>query len=469
MTEPASPDEPVPAVSPAPGTAASPPRRPGVLAALNARGFRLLYLLDGAAILAVLWLATAVQWWLRADFDPSGYLGRYVWTFPLVVAVHLAVFYFGGLYDRTPRFLARPVATRLVTSVWLAALLVGSASLLLGDFPVPRSVLVALALVGPFVLAGNRWLVARLRRRREGPARALLVGDPETVSLALDHLGQTSGEIRVVGSTETADGIAERVARDRVRLVVLLDADALEPLYHRSLDQLERAGVTTLQIVRPQDSLLGLTNVGELGGMPFVALSTHALSPSQERLKRWMDLAVLLLSAPVTVPLIALTALYVRIVAGRPVLFVQDRIGKDGRPFPMVKFRSMVVDAESGTGPVSATVDDPRIVPGMGWIRATRLDELPQLANVLVGRMTIVGPRPVRPEELAAYERRFPGYHRRHQTPPGITGLAQVYGRYHTHIAWKLGHDLHYLANWSPLLDLHIMLRTAWVVVTRRL
>ena len=78
------------------------------------------------------------------------------------------------------------------------------------------------------------------------------------------------------------------------------------------------------------------------------------------------------------------------------------------------------------------------------------------------------GPRPVRPAELAAYEEEFPGYHRRHQSPPGITGLAQVYGRYHTHIAWKLGHDLHYLANWSPLLDLHIMMRTAWVIITRR-
>jgi len=456
MTEPAAPDEPVSS------------RRSGVLAGLNARGFRMLYLMDAVVIYAVLWLVTLFQWWLRTDFNPSGYLGRYLWTYVLVVLVHLAVFYFGGLYDRTPRFLARPMATRLVASVWLAALLVGGVSLLLDDYPVPRSVLVLEALVGPLVLAGNRWVVGRLRRRREGPARALLVGDPDTVRLATEHLCQTSGELQVVGSTRSVADITTRVAQDGARLVVLLDGDALEPLYHDSLDTLERAGVTTLQIVRPQDSLLGLKNVGELGGMPFVALSTHTLSPSQERLKRWMDLAVLLVTAPVTLPLIALTALYVRIVAGRPVMFVQDRIGKDGDPFAMYKFRSMVVDAEAGTGPVAAAVGDRRIVRGMGWIRATRLDELPQLANVLLGRMTIVGPRPVRPAELAAYEEQFPGYHRRHQSPPGITGLAQVYGRYHTHIAWKLGHDLHYLANWSPLLDLHIMVRTAWVIITRR-
>lgn len=444
-------------------------RSAGLLAALNARGFRLLYLLDAVTIYLVLWLATWIQPWLRSDFNPSGFLERYAWTYAAIVLVHLAVFYFGGLYDRTPRFLARPQGTRLVTSVWLAALLVGGVSLLLGDFPVPRSVLVVQALVGPFVLAGNRWLVARLRRRREGPTRALLVGDADTVALATEHLRQAEEDLQVVGSTREVTDILRRVVAERARLVILLDGGALEPLYHASLDQLERAGVTTLQLVRPQDSLLGLANVGELGGMPFVALSTHTLTRSQARLKRWMDLAVLLLTAPVTVPLTALTALYVRIVAGRPILFVQDRIGKDGRPFPMVKFRSMVVDAEAATGPVGATVGDPRIVRGMGWIRATRLDELPQLVNVLLGQMTIVGPRPVRAEELAAYDRRFPGYHRRHQTPPGITGLAQVYGRYHTHIAYKLGHDLHYLANWSPLLDLQIMVRTAWVIVTRRL
>lgn len=203
--------------------------------------------------------------------------------------------------------------------------------------------------------------------------------------------------------------------------------------------------------------------------MPFVALSSHALAPSQVRLKRAMDLTVLVLTAPIWVPLLLVTALYVAIVVRRPLLFIQDRVGRGGHPFPMYKFRSMVLDAEARSGPVGAAVNDPRIVRGMGWIRATRLDELPQLLNVALGHMTIAGPRPVRPEELAEYEQRFAGYHRRHQCPPGITGLAQVYGHYHTHIEYKLGHDLYYLANWSPLLDLHIMLRTAWVILSRRL
>lgn len=439
------------------------------LAALNARGFRLLYLLDAIAIYLTLWVVTLLQGELRTGFDPSGHLGRYLWTYAVVVVVQLAVFYFGGLYDRTARVLARPITARLVWSVWLASLLIGGVSLLLGDFPVPRSVLVINAVVGPFWLAANRQLVERLRRRREGPARAILVGAADTVALATDHLHRAGTDVQVVAVLDGIEHLEERVLAERVEVVLLLEGDFIEPLYHHGLDSLERVGVTILQLVRPHDSLLKLGDVGEIGGIPFVALSSHALTPSQVRLKRSMDLAVLLVTLPITVPVTLFTTLYVLALARTPLLFVQERVGRNGRGFAMVKFRSMTVDAEAGSGPVAATVGDPRIVRGLGWIRATRLDELPQLLNVLRGEMTVVGPRPVRPAELTAYERQFPGYHRRHQTPPGITGLAQVYGHYDTHIEHKLGHDLHYLANWSPLLDLQVMIRTAWVILTQRL
>jgi lipopolysaccharide/colanic/teichoic acid biosynthesis glycosyltransferase len=212
-----------------------------------------------------------------------------------------------------------------------------------------------------------------------------------------------------------------------------------------------------------------LRSVGEIGGMPVVSLSAHVLTGSQQRMKRWMDVAVLLISAPITIPLLIMVAVVVATRAGRPLFFVQDRVGRDGAPFPMLKFRTMRPDAERESGPVQAAVDDPRIIRGLGWLRTTRLDELPQLVNVLRGEMTIVGPRPERPEEMADYERVIPGYRRRHQIEPGITGLAQVYGHYHTHPEFKLGHDLQYLANWSPLVDLQIMIRTAWVIITRRM
>jgi lipopolysaccharide/colanic/teichoic acid biosynthesis glycosyltransferase len=108
------------------------------------------------------------------------------------------------------------------------------------------------------------------------------------------------------------------------------------------------------------------------------------------------------------------------------------------------------------------------VIAGCHWLRATRLDELPQLWNVLRGEMAVVGPRPERPSLVATYERDIPGYAIRHQLAPGITGLAQTFGRYHSDAADKLGHDLQYAVNWSPVLDLQIVWRTVWVVFTRR-
>jgi lipopolysaccharide/colanic/teichoic acid biosynthesis glycosyltransferase len=199
--------------------------------------------------------------------------------------------------------------------------------------------------------------------------------------------------------------------------------------------------------------------------MPFVALRTHTLPVSRARFKRCIELVELAVAAVPLALVTALVALYVRIVAGEGVLFRQERVGRDGVPFSLYKFRTMYRDAEIRTGAVLAEADDPRIVPGCRLLRAWRLDELPQLWNVVRGQMSIVGPRPERPEMTQQFEQLIPGYARRHEIPPGITGLAQIHGRYHTDPEYKLGHDLQYLVNWSPVLDLQILLRTVWVVV----
>ena len=128
----------------------------------------------------------------------------------------------------------------------------------------------------------------------------------------------------------------------------------------------------------------------------------------------------------------------------------------------MVKFRTMTPDAEQG-GPELAVADDPRVI-AVAWLRQTRLDELPQLWNVLTGEMSLVGPRAERPALVARLEEQIAGYGRRHDIPPGITGLAQTQGHYQTDAAYKLGHDLQYVVNWSPLLDWEIMVKSLLVM-----
>jgi lipopolysaccharide/colanic/teichoic acid biosynthesis glycosyltransferase len=128
----------------------------------------------------------------------------------------------------------------------------------------------------------------------------------------------------------------------------------------------------------------------------------------------------------------------------------------------------MVRDAESDGRARLASEDDDRVLPALRWMRSTRADELPQLWNVLRGEMSLVGPRPERPELVAEIVQRVPGYVRRNELPPGLTGLAQIHGRYGTDAEYKLGYDLQYLVNWSIVIDIEILVRTVWVVVSRR-
>jgi lipopolysaccharide/colanic/teichoic acid biosynthesis glycosyltransferase len=153
--------------------------------------------------------------------------------------------------------------------------------------------------------------------------------------------------------------------------------------------------------------------------------------------------------------------------AGRPVLYRQERVGRDGVIFRVLKLRTMIPDAEL-RGPQLADKDDPRIVPGLNWLRSMRADELPQVFNVLRGQMSLVGPRPERPELARDIATRVPGYVRRYELPPGLTGLAQIQGHYTTDPEYKLGYDLQYLVNWTPILDLQILAKTVWVVLSRR-
>jgi lipopolysaccharide/colanic/teichoic acid biosynthesis glycosyltransferase len=163
-----------------------------------------------------------------------------------------------------------------------------------------------------------------------------------------------------------------------------------------------------------------------------------------------------------------LVASYVRLRAGKNIIYKQERTGKFGQPFMMLKFRTMTENAEINTGVIKAEYKDARVVKGLDWVRKTRLDEIPQFVNVLRGEMSIIGPRPERPDFTNQYELEIPGYERRHDIAPGITGLAQVKGRYHTDPAYKLGHDLQYLVNWSPILDLQILFQTIWTILARR-
>jgi lipopolysaccharide/colanic/teichoic acid biosynthesis glycosyltransferase len=295
----------------------------------------------------------------------------------------------------------------------------------------------------------------------------ILVGDEQALELALAHRVLGDGEARVVASVTDVSGIAGAIDEFQATDVLLLDVAAFEQIYPDPLDELERMGIGFLQRVSARDTLLGLRSVREVGGMPFVPLRTHTVPNHKLVQKRLFDLVIVVALSPLWLLALAGLWVFVRLRAGSPAFYRQERVGRDGVNFSCLKFRTMVVDAERD-GPQLADRTDERIVPGLSWMRETRADEMPQLINVLKGEMSLVGPRPERPALVDEISQRLPGYLRRLELPPGLTGLAQVNGRYHTDAEFKLGYDIQYLVNLSLAVDLEIMLRTVWVVLSRR-
>jgi len=187
-----------------------------------------------------------------------------------------------------------------------------------------------------------------------------------------------------------------------------------------------------------------------------------------QQLQNIYSFLIALVSLVLTFPLMLLVAVGVKLTSTGPVLFRQKRVGLNGKIFTIYKFRSMVVNAEATTGAVWAKKNDPRVTPFGAVLRKTRLDELPQIFNVLRGDMSVVGPRPERPEFVTVLSEQIPFYRQRHVVKPGVTGWAQINHKYGDTIEdtiIKLEYDLYYIKNLSPSLDLYIIFDTLKVML----
>jgi Undecaprenyl-phosphate glucose phosphotransferase len=199
----------------------------------------------------------------------------------------------------------------------------------------------------------------------------------------------------------------------------------------------------------------------ELDGLSIITLQSSPLYGWNSLLKRTMDILLGCLAFWVFAPVMLLIAIIIKLTSAGPILYRQERMGLDGRRFEMLKFRTMVKDAEQLTGPVWASDEDPRVTRFGRWLRRTSLDEIPQLINVLKGEMSLVGPRPERPPLIEQFRSAIPKYMLRHKVKAGMTGWAQVNGwRGNTSLEKRIEHDLDYIENWSLWRDVKILART---------
>lgn len=333
-------------------------------------------------------------------------------------------------------------------------------------------------------------VISGLRRRGVTAERALVIGTGTPARTVLDtvrrspHLGY-----RVVGvvadeqgdAPDTGDVGGVPVLGTTADLVMLIRREKVDEVLialsgvsqARLVELVNRCADDPVSITVYPDTFQLITNnelsIGDFGGLPMVQVRQIALRGWNRALKRGLDVAVAGTALVFLSPLLLLLALLVKATSRGPVFYVQERVGRDGVPFGCIKFRTMRTDAERETGPVWATAGDSRRTRLGAFMRRYSLDEFPQFINVLLGEMSVVGPRPERPHFVDQFTASIPRYQRRHLEKAGITGWAVVNGlRGNTSIEERTRYDLYYVENWSLLFDLKIIAKTVVLIFRDR-
>lgn len=210
------------------------------------------------------------------------------------------------------------------------------------------------------------------------------------------------------------------------------------------------------------------SQIEQINNVPLLKITGLRISPLQKIFKSMMDFFAAAVLSLASFPIILAMSVLIKLYDGGPVIFRQKRVTLGGKEFTMYKLRTMVLDAEKETGPITASENDSRITPIGRFLRASKIDELPQLLNVLKGEMSIVGPRPERPELINRYAQDCPEFQYRTLVKAGITGLAQVYGKYDTAPLDKVKYDLYYIRNYSLFLDIKLIFMTVKMLFSKR-
>ena len=439
---------------------------------------------ESALIVAAVGASASFRLGTSVWSSQQGYLGKAL----LVAVVCQLCLYYGDLYDLRVVSDRRELFVRLLQSLGAAALLLGVAYALMPSLVMARGVFVLSALLVITVVTG--WRLALEWLSRVGPReRLLLVGTgPAAVVLARELYQRKELGVQIVGFVDpdrakvgmpvinpgvigTIDDIPAIIQSHAVDRVVVSLADARGKLPMERLLDMKLNGVTFDHLASVYEEYTGKIAVENLRPSWFIFSAGFRKTRIISAAKRLVDVTAAIVGLILALPLMLIAAALVKTSSRGPMLYHQRRVGQHGREFTIHKFRTMRADAEAGTGAVWATTNDTRIFPIGRLMRRTRLDELPQLWNVLRGEMSLVGPRPERPEFVAQLATQIPFYGQRHVVKPGLTGWAQVrytYGASVEDTMEKLQYDLFYIKNLSITLDLYIIWQTVKIVILRR-
>lgn len=330
------------------------------------------------------------------------------------------------------------------------------------DIPNPFPLM---AVFGVQIIWNAIWsvLVNRLYFKLHKAKKTALIfrDDADLIKLSeIDRYKTKFEVVKYIRNPSDLDCIKRELEDIQAVFVIGIDATMRNELTEYLID----TGITGYFVPHVGDVILAGARNMHLFSIPTMRVSRAELSPEYMLLKRAMDIVISACALIVLSPIMLLTAIAVKCCDGGPVFYRQERLTKDRKVFKILKFRSMYVDAEKDGIERLSQNDDPRVTPVGRIIRACRIDELPQLINILKGEMTIVGPRPERPGIAKDYEKAMPSFALRLQVKAGLTGYAQVYGRYNTQPYDKLQMDLLYINNMSIVRDIHLMFATVKIL-----
>ncbi|MBI2569174.1 MAG: sugar transferase [Candidatus Schekmanbacteria bacterium] len=421
---------------------------------------------------------------LAADLLPASrfdVVEHYLWV---VGCLQVSLLYAFGLYDYFWRWPVWNVPRRVVAALFLEMTALVSFYYFVQNPNFPRSIFLlhgALNMLGVLLF---RTVVRDRLRQRIGRRRVLIVGSGAEAREILNELRSFPGrQFEVVGvlnghkpapetSVEGAPVLGDKedilsvVCAQQIDEVILAEPPSWQD---HLVDELTRNNAlgTRLSIVPSCfEILIGRMNHTLLKDIPLIQVLPEPASALELGAKRLFDVVLAAALLVTLAPVLLLVAAAVRVSSGSPVLYHQERTGYRGQAFEMLKFRTMRPDAEVASGPTLSSEGDARVTAIGRFLRRYRLDELPQLVNILGGEMSFVGPRPERPAFVERYLQEIPGYGQRLMVKPGLTGLAQVRGFYQTSPQNKLKHDLAYILNRSIFLDLRLIAETVKRIVT---
>jgi exopolysaccharide biosynthesis polyprenyl glycosylphosphotransferase len=474
----AQPGEPEPAVDDYPLRSG---HRPGLIKRPQAIFMTVLVALDLTCTVLAYYLA-----WLFIANNQQVVIGpfREFWPLPVINSiVLLATFLSQHMYQRRRAVSHLDEFIKIVIDNTFAALItLAILALVLPEFQYHRQFVILAWAINIVLLTTSRTIHAQVQWQAQargiGDDRVLVIGAGEIGQMLMQKIKyspklgyQVVGVVDngkndhrqfpldapVLGTLVDVPRIIDKYAIDEV-IIGLPESSHQELVNIIALCEREKVGIRVFPDVF--QIMASEVTIGDLGGLPLLTIRDVALQGWNVTLKRGLDLVGSGIGLVLLSPFLLLAALLVKLDSPGSVFYAQERMGLDAKPFKIIKFRSMRSDAEAN-GPGWTTADDPRKTKLGTFMRRFNIDELPQLINVLIGDMSLVGPRPERPVYVEQFRQSIPRYMDRHREKAGITGWAQVNGlRGDTSIVERTKYDLWYIENWSLLLDIKILIRT---------